>query len=86
MSTLTYQRLLTTRKKELMTRSKKPDSNYQQTSYSNKKLKRNKAIKEKMSFLKSLPNYKYCNDAELRSFAIRYIQHDIDKGLLVIVE
>jgi len=68
--------------KELMTTN---DKRYKDTVYSNKKLTRSQAIKEKMSFLKSLPNYKYCNDAELRSFAIRFIQHDVDKGLVGIV-
>jgi len=69
-----------------MTRAKKPDSHYQQTSYSSKKLTKSQAIKEKIDFLKPLPNYRYCNNVELRQFAHRYLPHDVNKRLVELIE
>jgi len=58
------------------------ENRYRDIVYSSKQLSKSQAIKEKIDFLKSLPNYKYCNESELRQFANRYLPHDVNKGLV----
>jgi len=62
------------------------ESRYRDTAYSSKQLSKSQAIKEKIDFLRLLPNYKYCNNVELRQFANRYLPHDINEGLVELIE
>jgi len=54
--------------------------------YSSKKLTRKQAVQEKIEFLQSLPNYRYCTTLELKRLASSFIISDIDRGLFQLIK